>query len=273
MFEGALGTDIAGDEKRVLSYLPKDVISYRNKFYQPENMTIVLAGAVTEETKELVEKYFGKQKNTNKVSKTYAPAIYCSAKKGDRVKVEHKKTDQAQLMLGWPGFAYNNSKKNAVLWVLTTILGGSMSSRLFTQIREKKGLAYSVRAGYQNFRDTGSIYVQAGLDAKNINKTIKIVQKEIQKIIEKGVTKRELEDAKTHINGSLTLSLEDSSSQARWYTYESLFIDKIVAPEEALKEIDVVTNDQIKALAKRMFKSSQMRVAVIGDIDKEAIII
>jgi predicted Zn-dependent peptidase len=272
LYEGCpLGRDIGGTEKHVLSYKRPDVLAYRDRYYDVSNMTIVVAGAVTEKTKKLIQKYFGEAVSKKKTSQAFKPYCFGSKKKADRIVVQHKKTEQAQLMLGFPGFRYD-AKENSVAAVMHTILGGSMSSRLFIQIRERRGLAYMIRSGMENFRDTGHFFVRAGLDPKNLNKAIDVIKKELEKIMTKGVTKRELADAKTHIRGGLTLALEDSSSQADWYAKQSLFMDKIRTPEEQLKKIDAVTNKQIIALAKRIFKMSEMRVAVIGDITKEDIL-
>ena len=114
--------------------------------------------------------------------------------------------------------------------------------------------------------------MRAGLEAKNINKAIGCVKAEIEKIITKGVTKRELADAKTHIRGALTLSLEDSSNQADWYARQALFMDRIHTPEERLKQIEKVTGEEIQNLAKKMYRFNEMRVAIIGDVEKNKII-
>ncbi len=195
------------------------------------------------------------------------PAKFGSLAGGKSLRVEQKKTDQAQLMFGFPGLDHT-SKHNPALGVLNTILGGSMSSRLFIKIRERLGLAYMVRSGADSYRDTGYFYIRAGLDAKNIKRAINVSKQEMEKIMEKGVTDRELRDAKTHIRGGLALAMEDSSAQASWYAKEILFHDKIKTPEERLKEIEAVTNDAIKTVANKLFDFEKMRVAVIGEVNK-----
>ncbi len=266
-----LGRDIAGTEKHVLGYKRKDVLAFRNRYYDPSNMTIVVAGAINEKTTSMVKKFFGSVRSSKKPSTHFKPYTFGPRDKQSRIAVQYKKTDQAQLMLGFQGFKYGHNN-NAVLSVLNTVLGGSMSSRLFIRIRERLGLAYTVRSGADYFRDTGYSYVRAGLDAKNINKAIKEIKKEISKIIEKGITAQELRDAKTHIRGGLTLSLEDSSVQANWYAKQSLFSKKIETPEQRLKKIDRVTREDVKRVAKQVFKFNQMRVAIIGDVQKDTII-
>lgn len=269
MYDGCpMGLDIAGTEKHVLGYKRPDVLAYRDRYYQPSNMHVIVAGAVNDKTKQFIETYFGKAKEKQNVSKAFKPAAFGSSKKADRIKIQRKQTDQAQLMLGFPAFSYND-KNNDVLTVLNTILGGSMSSRLFIRIRERLGLAYMIRSAQESYRDIGHSYIRVGLDPKNINKAIAAIQKEIVKLIEKGVTKRELADAKTHIRGGLTLSLENSSSVANWFAEEALFANKIDTPEEHLAAIDAVTQEDVQRIAKKVFVPTKMRVAIIGDVAPE----
>lgn len=266
-----MGRDIGGTVKHVQSYKRPDVLKYRDTYYGPNNMTIVVAGNISKQTEELIEEYFGKEKSKKIPPNTFKPAAFNSKKKSERIVVEKKETEQVQLMLGWPGFKHG-AKENPAVTVMNTILGGSMSSRLFIRIRERLGLAYTVRSGAENYRDTGYAFVRAGLEAKNINKAIAEIKKEIGKIVSKGVSARELADAKTHIRGGMTLSLENSSTQANWYASSAIFDgDKLKTPEDKLKKIDAVTRDQVQAIAKRIFKDNEMRVAIIGNVEKSLI--
>ena len=272
LYDGCpLGRDIAGTPKHVKAYKRADVLQYRDKYYDPSNMTVVVAGAVNDEVKKHTDTYFGAKKSKIKASKTYKPSSFGSQAKKDRFILQKKETDQAQLMLGFPGFSYG-AKENYATAVLHTIFGGSMSSRLFIQIRERKGLAYMIRSGVEHFHDTGYFYVRAGLDPKNINKAITIIQKEIAKVVEKGVSNRELADAKTHIRGGFTLSLEDSSVVANWYAKESIFSDNIETPQEYIEKIEAVTQEDVQRVAKKIFQASQMRLAIIGNVEEKKVI-
>lgn len=264
-----LGIDIAGSEEKVLGYKRDEVLKYRESHYRPENMTIVVAGNIDEKIEEKLNRNFVKKLNRNceEIKQKFEPAKFGPVERVKRLLVEQKKTDQVQMMLGFPGFKYVD-KNNIPLGVMNTILGGSMSSRLFIQVRERRGLAYMIHSGADNYRDTGYVYVRAGLEAKNLNQAIAVVKEEIEKIKSKGVTARELKDAKTHLRGSLTLSMEDSSAQASWYARQALFMDKIKTPEDKLREIEKVTNAQIKKLANQIFDFEKMRVAVIGNLNE-----
>lgn len=268
LYRGALGRDIGGTPKHVSNYLRHDVLAFRNTYYAASNMTVVVAGAVDERVRAMVASFVGGGPTRPQPKNTYASAVFGSAKKEDRLMIQKKQTDQVQLMLGFPAFAYGDPR-NPATSVLTTILGGSMSSRLFEVIREKHGLAYTVRAGAEQYHDTGYVYVRAGLEPKNVNKAIGLIQKELNKMVEKPVTKRELADAKTHIRGGLTLRMEDSSAQANWYASGALFHKKIRTPEQYLKRIEAVTVDHIQRAATQVFKISQMRLALIGDLESK----
>ncbi len=271
MFAGCpLGRDIAGSVEHVKSYQRDDVLAFKQKYYQAGNMTIVIAGAVDEKTKTLVETYFSVGEKVKGLSSKYKPAVFGPEKKAERIVVQKKQTDQAQLMMGFPGFQYGNDR-NAALSVMNTIFGGSMSSRLFIQIRERRGLAYSVSSSSDTFRDIGYSYIRAGLEAKNINTAISVITKEIEKLVTKGVSQRELSDAKTHIRGALTLSMEDSSAQANWYAKHALFQSTIKTPEERLQEIEAVTREDVQSVAKHIFALNKMRVGIIGDVEKGAV--
>lgn len=271
MFAGSpLGWDIGGTPKHVMSYDRAEVLKFRDNHYDSANMTIVLAGAITAETKALVAQYFGAKPSARTKFGDYKPAVFGSTAKSARLHVRAKKTDQAQMMLGWPAFNHTD-KRHPAAALLNTILGGSMSSRLFIQIRERRGLAYSVRSGLDSFRDSGYMFVRAGLEVKNINKALRCINDEIIKMVTKGVTPRELADAKTHVRGALTLSLEDSSAQADWYARQAMFMDKIRTPEERLDLLDKVTAQEVQQVAKQIFKSKEMRLAIIGDTTPDAV--
>ena len=268
MYEGCnLEYDIAGTEETVLGLDREEVLDYKNKFYQPKNISVVVAGASDNDVESLVENNFTFENNNEEIEDVGAAALG-----SERIKVQTKDTDQAQLMLGFPSYGYGN-EDNSVLSVLNKIIGGSMSSKLFTRIREKMGLAYSIRSGLSKYKDTGHFYIRAGLDPDNINKAIDEIKNILSKIKEEGVTDKELSDAKTNLQGSATLNMEDSSNKASWVAKRSIYDQKnnIKTVEDKLDEVKEVSSKDIKRVANDIFKLDQMRAAAIGNIDKEDI--
>lgn len=277
MFEGCpLAVDVGGTEKHVMSYSRKDVLDYKNKYYQAGNTTIVVAGNLDETNRKIARRYFGQAKsakvNQENALQVFQPAIFGSAEKAKRLKIERKKTDQVQMIIGFPGFKHQDTKNNIISTVMDTIFGGSMSSRLFIQVRERHGLAYMVGSGSDCFRDTGYHYIRLGLEAKNINKAIALIKKETEKLKKLGPTKREFADAITHIHGALTLTLEDSGAQANWYAHQALFMKHIKTPKERLKELEGVSLNDVKTMAKTVYNWDEARIAVIGDVEAKSIV-
>jgi len=272
LYEGCpLGRDIGGTIEHVKSYKREEVLEFKAKHYQPKNLTLVISGKIGDDTEELVAKYFGEEENSAEVTGEFLPFTFGAAEKEKRVALQKKKTDQAQLMLGFPGFSYTD-ENNPTIAVLNTILGGSMSSRLFIEIRERRGLAYMIRSGRDAFRDTGYIYIRAGLDPKNIPEAMQVIRKEIQKLFEEGITDEELSDAKTHVRGAFTLAQEDSSFGANWYAKEALFSEEIKNPDDYIKLIEKVTKDEVMDIVKQVFDFDKMRIAVIGDTEEEELL-
>ena len=267
----ALGRDIGGTEKHVMGFQRDEVLAFKEKYYHPKAMTLVVAGKMQDEIKNLIENYFGNEGESKSIAFKYEKGVLGPDKKQDRIAIQHKKTDQAQIMLGFPGFSHAD-ERNYAASVMNTIFGGSMSSRLFIQIRERRGLAYMVRSGSEHYRDIGYNFIRAGLENKNINKAIDVMHSEIDKLIKKGVTKQELADAKTHIRGGVTLSFEDSSTQANWFARQALFMPDIRTPEQELQKIEAVTREDILAVAKEIFDWNKIRIGIIGDVEKEKIV-
>lgn len=272
LFQGStLGRDIGGTDKHVLNFDRKEVMEYHDKYYSPRNATLVVAGKIDETLKRSIEQYFDAYESGGPLKRGFKPSTFGPSSRKDRLIIQEKVTDQIQLMLGWPAFARGDDR-NYALGVLNTILGGSMSSRLFIQVRERRGLAYTVRSGNETFRDAGYCYVRAGLDPKNINKTIGVIKSEIMKMLQKGVTDKELRDAKTHVRGALTLSLEDSETQANWYAREAVLHDHIATPEEELQRLEAVTKEDIKKVGKMVFDWNKTRVAIIGPVKEDQVV-
>lgn len=143
-----------------------------------------------------------------------------------------------------------------------------MSSRLFIEVRERRGLAYSIRTDVSLYRDAGSFSVFAGVDPERIDRAITVIRTELQRVANKGVSAKELADAKTFVSGKFALQLEDSSSLAQYYGQQYLFERELAEPHERMRRITEVTRDQVRHLAHDLFKRPPT-LSVIGPFDTQ----
>lgn len=257
----SLGWQIAGPKKIIKTISRSKLISYKNKYYQPSNFVVTVAGDFDKvRVKKLTNQYFG-QKNERKVTGGYKKLILKQDK--PRVSLVYKDTLQVQIGLGFPAFAQGDKRIYAA-YLLSIILGGNMSSRLFDVVREQHGLAYFIRAEIDSYQDTGAFMVQAGLDKSRLPAAIKLILSELKKVADEGVTDKELKMAKDYLRGKLVLALEDSESVADWYGKQLALHKKISTPVQRLKKITAVTSVQIKRVAEEIFKEEKLNLALIG---------
>jgi predicted Zn-dependent peptidase len=276
--EHALGRDIGGTEKTVRGMSRADLWNYYREHYGPKNMVLVVAGKLDSKLKKYLQN-FSSQKapgRTHPASfyKTNFEKFAFPAKApalSHRVVVEERVADQAHVILGFPGLP-NNHKDKFAATLLLNILGSGMSSRLFVEVREKRGLAYMVSAGAANYRDTGAVYVQAGLDPARLKEALAVILAECERLADEPVTSEELKNAKSAISGGLALGLENSRVQAEWYAKQFLFNTKIETPDYALAKLNKVTVAQVQAVAKNLFKRSELRLALIGKVKKDDVL-
>lgn len=262
MFDGSpLGWDIAGDAKRMLSMTRKNVIAYRDQHYVPSRMVIGLAGCVDKQALTLVKKSFGSV--TGRHTPVMFQAFHGAKNQKLRCRIENKKLEQIQLALGFPSYGVAD-KRNSAVSLLATILGGTMSSRLFISVRERKGLCYHVRAENGAYDDVGAFMIRSGLDQARLREAVKTILSEVEKIKKSGVTQRELKEAKENFRGRILLKLEESSARADWYVRQELLLDRALTPEERMAEIDAVTQEEVKKVAQDILDVKKMSVAAIG---------
>jgi len=266
VFRGStLGWRISGSREHIAKMDRDAMLRYRKDYYVPRETVVAVAGRYTDATVKQIEKYFSKpfpwQSNERKQFKKFSLAS--AGYTAPRIKVHFKDTNQVQCAIGFPSYAMNHPQHDA-LSILSVILGGTMSSRLFVEVREKKGLAYMVRSSAQPFEDTGIFTIQAGLDKSRINEAITTILAEVKKIVDKGVTAQELKDAKENVRGRFVLNLEESNELANFVGKQELFLKKIYTPEERLKRFSAVTREQVHATARDIFKTPRMSMALIG---------
>lgn len=258
-----MGWDTIGFKEVITSVKREDFMTYMGSLYSPDNMTVVVAGGVGEkETLKHVEQYFGGMKQF----KTKRPEPVSERQSKPALKVKEKKTEQVHIALGVRSTHLNSSDK-PFLSVLAAIMGGGMSSRLFNEIREKRGLAYYVRSTSDHYTDCGSFVTVAGIDPKRIDEAVKVMVEEYSRIGEGAakLTAEEIKKAKEFSKGHLVLELEDSRNVAGYYAHQELLENKIKNPDEVIREIDAVTKEQIDAVGKKYFLSTGLNLALIGN--------
>jgi predicted Zn-dependent peptidase len=254
--------------KEVISNLKRDnFLQYLKFHYSANNSLVCVAGNFNEANiVQEIEKYFSRLngrdfKNKEKVKE-----------KQDKAKllVYVKKTDQTHLCLGVRGYNLFHPDRY-VLSVLGVILGGFMSSRLFQEVREKKGLAYYIRTSVETNADTGYLVTQAGVSNDKAEESIQTILKEYKKIKEQKITAEELARAKEHLKGNMLLNLETSDEMASFIGAQEIIKKEILTPEEIFNKIDKVSIDDIKRVAQDIFKLNQLNLALIGPFEDKKI--
>jgi len=261
------GWDIAGTPENVLSISREDIKKYRENHYTASNTIVCIAGKINEdEAIKKVKTYFSKI-NSN-LPKEKIKVV--EKQKSPKTKIIYKKVNQVNVALGVRGYNINHPHKHT-LDLISVILGGSMSSRLFKEIREKLGAAYYVRTYNYNDTDSGSLVTFAGVDKRKLNKVIEAILKEYKKLTKIKVSEKELKKAKEYIKGKAILAMESSDSQASFYGMQELLKNDIVSLDNTFKKIDKVTTNDIMMMAKDIFKNEKLNMALIGPVKNKEI--
>lgn len=253
------GWDTLGTKKNVLKFKRKDFTDYLTSQYGAQNSFVCIAGKIKPGIEKVVSKYFSKLKITNFQDKQPVK----EKQTNPEVKLHFKKTDQAHLSLGVRTFPLGH-KDEFILKILANLMGGSMSSRLFINLRERKGLAYYVRSQAEFYTDSGYFTTQAGVPLEKLDKAIKVILAEYKKLTKSLVNKDELNKTKLSLKGRLTLQLEASDSVTSWYGRSIVLRDKILTPDSFFKKINKVTASDIKRVAQNIFNNQGLNLAVIG---------
>lgn len=256
----SLGRDIIGYKKTIESFKRADFLKYMRRFYLANDTVICVAGKIDEQKiTNQIKKYFqempdGKKPELKKIKE---------AQKTPAIKIKFKKTDQTQLILGVRAYDLYSEKRFA-LSLLSIILGGNMSSRLFMEVREKRGLAYYVRTNTEAFEECGYLATQAGVEHKNLTLALETILREYKKIATEKVAEKELQKAKDYIKGKMVMGMEASDEVAMFFVGQELSRREILKREGIFQRIDVVTAEDILAVAKDIFQNKKLNLAIIG---------
>lgn len=274
----SLGWDTAGTAETVRTMEKKDFAGFIADYYQPKNMVLSVAGKFERgAVLKLAEKYFGKlEKNhtsnlNNPVSHLSPRISNLNPSKKPEIRMVNKKTEQAHIVLGVRGnrLGHPDRYKEAVL---ASILGGGMSSWLWNEIREKRGLAYYVRCDIDHYKDTGYIAARAGVKLDSVEEALEVILAQFNKIATPGKIKdRELTKAKEYLKGRLALGLEDTHSVSEFFGDQELFEKDVRTVEQVMAGIDAVTLPDVHSLAADFFTTPKLNLAVVGpyeDADK-----
>lgn len=265
MFAGhTLGWNIAGTPNTMKAMPRPRLLDYHQEFYQPSNMVLSVAGQVDAKALSLVEAHFGKPRNHRKAPTSFT--AFVGARRREQapfVRLQEKHTEQIQIAIGFPSFGIDDDR-NPALGLLSVVLGGNMSSRLFVQVRERRGLAYFVRASNTPYDDVGVFGVRAGLDKRRLPLAMKTILGELRKVVKSGVTAEELRDAKTFLHGQMSIQMEDTFHQAEWFAKQKLFNKEMLSPEAYRKRLDALTAADVQRVAKEVIDFSRMSIAAVG---------
>lgn len=258
--EHPLGRTILGPKENITRFTRKDFQQYLKRCYGARNTVICVAGKFPQKiVLDKIRKDFADLDPGERIA--YDPFVATQAQ--SQVSIRNKKTDQSHMILG-VRTAGARSQDRYILNVLANILGGGMSSRLFTEVREKRGLAYSIGASMDLVQETGALIAYAGVEHGNLTQTIDIILKEMKKIALKGVTKEELERAQSGFAGRIAFGYETSDDIAEHFAEQEALRGKIILPTQTLEKIKKVTQQDIKRVAREVFVEEGLNLAVIG---------
>lgn len=273
--ESSLGRDILGARETIKNMKHKEVKNFIRSSYIPSNMVLSIAGRFdTDQVLELSQKYFGElggEGNLANSSNLPNLASFNPSQKPE-LRILNRKSEQVHIVLGVRA-NYQGHPDRYKESVMNAILGGGMSSRMWSEVREKRALVYYVKTYFDRYMDCGYFATRAGVKSKRVEEAIKVILEQYQNITLKSgnlaITEKEVSKAKEHIKGSLALDLEDTHSVSEFLGNQELFERKIRTIEEIMSNIDLVTSDEISEMALGFFQNSKLNLAIVGPVKDE----
>jgi predicted Zn-dependent peptidase len=258
-----LGRDVAGTRESVLALSRDELVDWFRRYYVPANLTVSIAGPV--EHSVVVDEIAARLGDwQGEPAPSWEPAASGPV---SRVRLKTKSTEQAHFCLAFPSLSYFDADRYA-LELLNIILGEGMSSRLFLEIRERQGLAYDVHSYTNEYDDTGSLVIYAGVEPARIDQAVRASLSEVSRFAEL-VPEDELARAKEFWKGRMLLRLEDTRSIASWLGAQEVLLGRIYSVEEVIDRVDAVEAADLRRLAERLFVPAKLCVAVIGPYRSE----
>ncbi len=259
--KGPLGQPVIGSKQTIKSFTRAHVVNYFRDHYYPENIVIAVAGNVSaDEIKRLCEKYFSERPRPKKKKAKRRQSVYQAKKKSIRMD-----TEQLHLLLGFEGTGFKDPNRFDAL-ILSFFLGGGMSSRLFQEIREKAGLAYSVDCDCVPFSDTGIFSIYVATSPKSLKQCLEIIGREVTRLKETPLTAKELSIVKGQLRGTILLSNENMDARQESIGRNEVVFGRYVSMEEVLKELDEVSPERVQLLAQKTFIKTKQAAVTISKI-------
>ena len=256
------GWTISGPKENIKKMKIEDFLNYRKTHYVAEKTMVVVAGDIEPISAfKKIEKAF---KNIS-LGKVIKKSKLVERQNKPELKIKHKDTDQMHIVIGVRTFDLYD-KRMPTLKVLSTVLGGGVSSRLFQKMREELGICYYVHSSINDLTDHGNFIVSAGVDKSRLDVAIEGILGEIKKIRDEKIPALELRKAKDYLIGRMYLGLESSDSLAQFYGFQEIMRDKIKTPKEMEKEIEKISAVDIQKLAKQIFTNKNLNMAIVGDV-------
>ena len=255
------GWDTAGTVANVKAFKRADFVRYYTKQYGSKSSSLIVAGKLPKNIGKLAQKYFGVTPDNDWKDKVKVK----ESQKVAAFKKVAKKTDQVTLSIG-VRLGKFNEKDEFVVKMLAIILGGSMSSRMFSEVRERRGLAYFVRTHSELYSDTGYLTTNAGIKLGHEEEAVKVIIEEYKRITNELVSTDELQRTKDMLKGRMAISLEASDDLASWYGRQTIYRKKYLSPEDYVAEIEKISAVTLRKMAQRIFTDANLNLALIGTV-------
>lgn len=261
-----IGKDVAGTVETVANIDRETMLEFFHRNYGADRLIIAAGGDVNhDDVVKMTEQFFGDLPVT---INPHVNSPITNTQTEKRIRIETRDTEQAHLTIGFPAVSYLDERRFAQS-TIESILSSGMSSRLFQELREKRGLVYSTYGYFRSHEDVGQGVIYAGTDTERVKETIQAVMTELKKIRDVPVPEDELERSKTLRKGRLLMGLEDSRSVASWIGSQESTYGHIETPEEMMEHIDAVTVDDVQSLANDLLKDEKLNLVLIGPYTRE----
>ncbi|MDD5618551.1 MAG: pitrilysin family protein [Candidatus Omnitrophica bacterium] len=258
-----LGRNIAGTQESVSSITRKEMSQFKDKYYKPQNMVIVFAGNIKHN--DCLKLIKDRLSATEKIKDAYSFDEFNILQKEAKIESQVKEIEQTRLAVGFKAYKRSDPRR-FVLTILSVILGGNMSSRLFNEVREKRGLAYEISSQAKFLLDTGAFYINAGLDNKKLDLALNLILKELSKLKDGAVPESELSRAKEFALSQLAMSLEDTLEHMVFLGDMVSTANELMDFNAVKKEIIKIKPKDLKEVARDIFKKDKINISLVGPL-------